>query len=476
MRNYTWLPIRGAALIGELLCRSGRKNSKELFDDDDLTLCAPHEQGLPEDQTLRELSKRLKSKNIRVERFVRIACPARGTTLVSGRLDRWLEIIVNVLDKVLEPTAKIILGVLTDLLLELKKQAANPLAIPGLAVMMPESGFIRMINRPDVQVDVDFCVIAGDIEKSDILGRLAIFFTDRFYDEDHDLVVQSRAMYGGTAHEDGFYYFHKGTDVNHFHYFSNRKTAEKILEALTLKSQELKSKGFRPLSEAYQGQAIAEIDLIARSYQKRSNISQPVVYIVPGIMGTHLAEGGNRIWLDLLELARGGIANLRISNRDITPHSLVALAYANLIDYLSATHEVIPFPYDWRVSILDEAKRFGQVIKKKLGETKQPIRIVAHSMGGLVTRSMISSHHGCVGGDLPAQGVTVLDAGHAKQGRAQNCPPHFGTGKNTSYACPGGCKKFASAIFRDHFSLPWRSATTTDRAGTLGLFGCKHMG
>ena len=382
-------------LIGEVLCRSGRKGSKdkEPFDDADSKLIAPHEQGLPEEQTLRELSKRLKSKNIKVERFVRIACPARGTTLVSGRLDRWLEVFVNVLDKVLEPTAGTILGVVTDLLLELKKQAANPLAIPGLAVMVPESGFIRMVNRPDVQVDVNLCVIAGDIEKSDILGRLAIFFTDRFYDEDHDLVVQTRAMYGGTAHEDGFYYFHKGTEVNHFHYFSNRKTAEKILEALTLtfEPQELKSKGFRPLSEAYRGEAIADIDLVARSYQKRSNISQPVVYIVPGIMGTHLAERGNRIWLDLFEMAGGGIANLQITNKDITPYSLVALAYAKLIDYLSATHEAIPFPYDWRISILDEAKRFGKVIEQKLGETNQPIRIVAHSMGGLVTRAMISS-------------------------------------------------------------------------------------
>jgi tetratricopeptide (TPR) repeat protein len=281
--------------------------------------------------------------------------------------------------------------VLTDLLLELKKQIANPQAMPGLAAMIPESGFIRMINRPDVQVDVDLCVIAGDVEKNDILGRLAIFFTDLFYYEDHDLVVQTRAMYGGTARENGFYYFHKGTDVNHFHYFSNRKTAEKILEGLTIPSADLQRKGFRLLSEAYRGEAVAEIELVARSYQKRSSVSQPVVYIVPGIMGTHLSESGNRIWLDLFDLARGRIANLRISNAEIEPHALVALAYARLVDYLSATHEVIPFPFDWRISILAEAKRFGKVIEAKLAETKQPIRIVAHSMGGLVTRAMIGS-------------------------------------------------------------------------------------
>jgi len=238
-------------LIGELLSRSGRKDSKDLFDEADLKLSALHEQGEAEEQALIALSNQLKSKNISVERFVRIACPARGTTLASGRLDRWLELIVNVLGKVLEPATGAVFGVLTDLLLELKKQIANPEAMPGLAAMIPESGFIRMINRPDVEVEVDLYVIAGDVEKNDILGRLAIFFADLFYFEDHDLVVQTRAMYGGTPRKNGLYYFHKGTDVNHFHYFSNRKTAEKILDALTLKNASLGERGFRPLSEAY---------------------------------------------------------------------------------------------------------------------------------------------------------------------------------------------------------------------------------
>jgi pimeloyl-ACP methyl ester carboxylesterase len=154
----------------------------------------------------------------------------------------------------------------------------------------------------------------------------------------------------------------------------------------------LQEKGFRDLSEAYRGEAIPEIELVARSYQKRSSLPQPVVYVVPGFMGTHLAEGDRRIWLDLLAVAQGGMLNLHQSNRAIRPHSLVALAYGNLVEYLSATHEVIPFPYDWRLSLLDEAQRFAQVIEAKLEETKQPIQIVGHSIGGLLTRAMIGSY------------------------------------------------------------------------------------
>jgi pimeloyl-ACP methyl ester carboxylesterase len=381
-------------LLGELLSRSGRIDGRDPFDEIDLKLAAAHVQSTGGEQDLLKLSNLLRSRNIRVERFVRIACPARGTTIASGRLDRWIELIVNVLGKVLEPATGSLFGVLTDLLLDLKKQAANPDAMPGLAAMVPESGFIRMVNRPDVEVDVPLCVIAGDVEKNDVLGRLAIFFADLFYFEDHDLVVQTRAMYGGAQRRDGLYFFHKGTDVNHFHYFSGKKTAEKILEALTVQHSLLGDKGFRQLSEAYRGEAIPEIELLPRSYQKRANIVQPVVYVVPGVMGSHLGVGNNRIWLDILELARGGILNMQLSNRAVRPHSLLALAYGRLVEYLSSTHEVIPFPFDWRLSILDEAERFARTIEAKLDETKetkQPVRIVAHSMGGLLSRAMIAT-------------------------------------------------------------------------------------
>ncbi len=294
-------------------------------------------------------------------------------------------------DKLLPPGANTIFGVLTDLLLELKKQSTNPDAIPGLAAMNPESDFIKMINRPDVELGVDLSVVAGDVEKNNLAGRLAIFFTDLFYSDEHDLVVQTPAMYGGPARKSGRYYFHKGSDVNHFNYFSNRATAEKIKEALTLKPDELGPKGFRPLEEAYV-KPIPDFELSARSYQKRSNLKQPVVYLLPGIMGTHLSERGDRIWLDVLDLTQGKMANLGINNKQVQPEALVALAYANLVEFLSATHEVIPFPYDWRLSILDEAERFADVLETKLAETEagQPIRIVAHGMGGLVTRAMIA--------------------------------------------------------------------------------------
>lgn len=373
-------------LVGELLCRGGRKDKKTPFDADDLSLVAENPVAV---KALTDLSDLLVKKKIIVERFVRVACPARGTALAGKKLDRWLEVIINVIGKLLPPGAAETYGVLTDLLLDFKKQAADPEAMPGLASMVPESNFIKLINRPDVELDADLTVIAGDIERNDVVGRLAVFFTDLYYSDENDLVVQTPAMYGGPTRKAGRYFFYKGPGVHHSSYFSNKRTAEVIKEALVAPSSKLGAKGFRPLDEAYVS-AVPEIQLDSRSFQKRANLSQPVVYILPGIMGTHLAEGGGRIWLNVLELAQGRIANLRIANRNIQPQALVRLAYANLVEYLSATHEVIPFPYDWRLSIMEESSRFADALEAKLEETEQPIRILAHSMGGLVTRTMIA--------------------------------------------------------------------------------------
>ena len=202
-------------LVGELLCRSGRKDKKSPFDDEDRKLIAENQNAV---KALIELSDLLKQKKISVERFVRVACPARGTTLASKRLDRWLEIIINVVGKLLPPGAATPYGVITDLLLDFKKQAADPEAMPGLASMNPESNFIKMINRSDVELDVNLTVIAGDIEKNDVVGRLAVFFADLFYTEEHDLVVPTPAMYGGPTRKKGLYFFHKGPGVHHSSY------------------------------------------------------------------------------------------------------------------------------------------------------------------------------------------------------------------------------------------------------------------
>ena len=94
-----------------------------------------------------------------------------------------------------------------------------------------------------------------------------------------------------------------------------------------------------------------------------------------------------RIWVDLPQLAFGGLRRLAIDQPDIIAKEPLSLYYGELCGFLGGTHDVRPWGYDWRRSILDNAKAFATVLGNALTATDQPVRIVAHSMGGLVARS-----------------------------------------------------------------------------------------
>ncbi len=232
-------------LVGELLCRSKRTDGKDPFDDLDLNL----KHSKKEKELLKKLSQELIKKNIKIKRFVRVAGAAGGTTLASGRLDRWLEIMVNVLGKVTGASATIAYGVITDILLDLKKQSASPEAMPGVACLLPTSSMVRMLNRPDFKVEADLSVIAGDTEGKGFLQSLGVGLTNLFFLEDHDLVVHTRSMYGGAKRvEEARYFFYPGADINHFKYFENGETAPRIKEALINDFDSLSK--FSPIDEA----------------------------------------------------------------------------------------------------------------------------------------------------------------------------------------------------------------------------------
>ena len=355
----------------------------ELFLDDDLTSFR---------EGLIELNKVLTKKNIQIEQFVRVACPSGGTTLASGRLDRWLEGLLNVLGKVTGADVWDLYGIITDFLLEVKKNSASPEEMPGLACQIPTSSLIRMLNRRDIEVNSNLSVIAGDIEGAGILGKIGIFFTDLFYLEDHDLVVPTRAMYGGVKRKAPLFFFDQGTEVSHFNYMRNETTNNRIKTALISTDQdELKALGFRSISEARHKKAAPDVE--NRSYQKRSGSNHPVVFVLPGIMGSHLSFKNKRVWINPFSLSKGNMSQLKFNeelNADtVAADGLIGLFYGELVDYLSASHIVIPFPYDWRQSILKEAERFRKVLHDKLEESDEPVRIIAHSMGGLVARAAL---------------------------------------------------------------------------------------
>ncbi len=111
-------------------------------------------------------------------------------------------------------------------------------------------------------------------------------------------------------------------------------------------------------------------------------------------MGSTLEARGDAVWVNLLRLAAGGIERLEIDDAEVEPAGLVGSAYADLATYLGRRHRVVPFPYDWRKSIRLAADALAARVERELGATEQPVRLLAHSMGGLVARAMIARHPG----------------------------------------------------------------------------------
>lgn len=337
---------------------------------------------------LQALGRELDKKRIKVERFVRVACPTRGTTLASGRLDRWLSIMLNLIGLVPALGQSPYYGLLKNFALALVENKARPGEIPGLEAQMPDSPLVQLLNSSANTLAADLSVISGAIEKDSLLGRIALLAPNKFYGGEHDLIVNTASMYGGGARaQEGRFLAAQGPGVHHFNYYRNTATASALVKGLTATAAErdaVFTAGLPSLTKP-----------IPRGAIRTRSVAQPVVFIIPGTMGSELWARDTCVWVNLPRLVCGGMDKLNISARRVTAEHIMADAYARLVDYLSATHEVQTFPYDWRKPLSTQVQRLASELKKKLAQQQaqnQPLRIVAHSAGGLLTRLLMSEH------------------------------------------------------------------------------------
>ncbi|HRO58835.1 MAG TPA: hypothetical protein PK177_06660, partial [Burkholderiaceae bacterium] len=187
-------------------------------------------------------------KRLRIERVVRVACPARGTLLASKRLDAYL----SVLRWGLQAAGIVVLPELVDFLGEVARRRADPRQLPGLEAMMPDSAVIQWLTRAEAPLPGELRVVAGDAAGDTLGAWLKTLLADAFFWTDNDLVVQTRSMYGGvprgtpeaatgggassgsatSAGSAASFVLDRGDKVTHFGYFSNESTAEAICKAL----------------------------------------------------------------------------------------------------------------------------------------------------------------------------------------------------------------------------------------------------
>ena len=334
---------------------------------------------------LERLTKLVADRKITVERVARIACPVRGTLLASKRLDAY----VSVLKWGLELAGIPVLPALVDFLGLVAQRRADPALMPGLAAQIPDSPLVQWLNDSGVDIAGDLRVIAGDLAGDSVTSWLKTLMSDAFYWTDNDLVVQTRGMYGGSPRGGGAtFLLDQGGGVSHFNYFTNDRTADAVVGALT---QALPT-GFRrigPLS--WSGESSTGVRAAPNAGTSASASDMPAVIIVPDVLASHLRVGSDRVWLSRRtgnELERLAYPSDRRTK--VEPDGLLEDGYRDLSRFLARRHEVITFPYDWRLPIEAEAKRLAGVVRNALDargrKAPEPVRILGHGMGGLLVR------------------------------------------------------------------------------------------
>jgi hypothetical protein len=340
-------------------------------------------------QGLQRLAQILAGKRFRVQRFARAACPARGTLLASENLDQFLSVIAYLVGLIPFLKASPIYEVVKRIALETAHRRWEPGMLPGLEAMTPSSPLVRLLNAAKDEASGSLGVIAGDIQGGNWLKRFGVFISDRFIYEnrDNDLVVNTDSMFQGASRKIARYVFDQGSDVSHFNYFKNKRTRARVSQWVTAKN-ELALTEFRELAEAK-----VEPKPLSRAAGARASTTQPVVFLVPDMMGSDLHVDTLRVWLNYDALAHGAFRQLTDAGTAtaVTTRSVLSEHYQPLHDFLAVNHDVIPFAYDWRCSIVTAASELGAKIDVILKETAQPVRIVAHGMGGLVVRQLMTN-------------------------------------------------------------------------------------
>jgi len=386
-------------LVADTLARCDYRNKIKGFEDEDINLIKNEfeldRSGAAKDSSriivdaMHEINKVVRfKKEIAVNKVIRVACPAAGTTLLSKRLDHFLNAILSLIGLAVGSKLNPFYQYVKLFLLKVVEEKSNPESFPGLWSMVPDSAF-QIINNKNVKLSSHLVSIAGDSKIGNgFLHSLKVILTNLYYWRENDFVVNTASMTKGLSNrQSNSYYKIQNKHIDHFTYFKVERHMEIVLSALTNKS--IKGVDFINIAKSYSNRGILlKLAEMGELRPKLESGTKPIVVLVPGIMGSNIYFEKDRKWLDFVELNKGALGSeLDVENYGKTSSdSIIEKFYKAFHDFLIREgHDVIVHPFDWRKSLSDCVDEFDAVMKRAT-EHKKAVRIVAHSMGGLLVR------------------------------------------------------------------------------------------
>ncbi|WP_295119501.1 CHAT domain-containing protein [uncultured Chitinophaga sp.] len=377
-------------LIGDVICRFCATNDNAVgFTDENIKVLEESGDRNVDLQMIQALRMEFSNKKIKVEKFIRAASPSDGTTLASKRLDNLLNMIFNLIGLGTGLATNPIYMGFRGLIGNVINAKNDVKTLPGLEAQNPNSPFIKIINQvaPNVEVDAPLIVMSGNCKARINLRGLLIIATKLFFGGKNDLVVDTRSMYKTPKRSGAIQvYLDEATDIDHFSYFDNKKTLTAVLEALQAKPDAILV-SYNSITENHKFRGALGLEG-GQVYREKVSGTKPIAIVLPGIMGTNLSQDDILIWINYWGFVTGQLTRLNITGKNIKPHSLVKTSYLELVKHLEDKHDVVTFAFDWRLQLKECAIAFHEKLKELMA-FRQPIKIVAHSMGGVLVRDFI---------------------------------------------------------------------------------------
>ena len=155
----------------------------------------------------------------------------------------------------------------------------------------------------------------------------------------------------------------------------------------------------RDMLEDYFGEEVyEELRTLATRSRRIQVRGGPKVLLLPGIMGSKLGKTrkllkffDDTIWIDPVDIVAGNLDKLVLRKNDgIKVLGVLLTVYLKLkLRLRLAGFDADFYPFDWRKNIRELGVELANVIRKKTqrGDDVVPLYLVAHSMGGLVSRA-----------------------------------------------------------------------------------------